>query len=200
MAIDVEATFARGGKELVGLLEYCVMAVAIEPLFAFLIREYRLRPSAQSALVLFDMFCGASAPARLPLWQALPPRVLGLQHAVEAIRAAVQQRDTWQAEQQPVTTGAVGPAGASTSLGEDEMPPVVPIPGKFLFDRLDHEVWACPRMHELRDSYNPELTPAENLPGGQMNASQRAFVDQRWLPVIRPRLVMAGFWRVSSIG
>jgi len=50
---------------------------------------------------------------------------------------------------------------------------------------------------ELR--FNPQLSPHENLPGGRMNAGQRYFVEKIWQPVVRRRLVTAGFWRIANI-
>jgi hypothetical protein len=76
------------------------------------------------------------------------------------------------------------------------------IPPKILFDALYAVLTAddfAPVRH-IRETYDPGRPPAENLPGGRMNAGQRQFVEYTWRAHVRLRLVQAGFPRVATIG
>src|SRR5437867_2774371 len=75
---------AKGGEQRVALLRYCVMSITMEPVFVFLAQEYRLRPTHAAALALYDVFCARDALARIGVMEALPPRNLQLQAAVES--------------------------------------------------------------------------------------------------------------------
>ncbi|HEX2828884.1 MAG TPA: hypothetical protein VHP37_21215 [Burkholderiales bacterium] len=183
--IDVADTIARGGRGRVDLLRYCVMSIAMEPLFLFLAGEYRLRPTHAGALALFDVFCDPHSPARLSAHELLPPRELALAAGIAQIRSR------WAALQAP------------RPAEDDQAPRSVPAgPGRSLFDALVRGVLADAngRIKALSASYDPHLSPAENLPGGRMNASQRSFVDNVWIPFARPRLAAAGFWQIATVG
>ena len=73
MAVNVGEVFARGGKGLIDLLEFCVISVRMDPVFVFLAGEFRARPTAQGAVALYELFCARDAPARLSALRALPP-------------------------------------------------------------------------------------------------------------------------------
>jgi hypothetical protein len=188
VAIDVEAEFARGGRTLLDFLTYCVMARRLEPVFAYLVRDYRTRPTPAGALALFDSFLAPQAPARLTrVASHLPPRNIRFQMEVERFR--------------PVSgpTGSPAPT-AGADRGGAPPPSSTPVP-RYLFDVL------VERMREDQDpvllpgkAFDPALTPAANLPGGRMTEGQRAFVERIWQPDVRPRLVAAGFWRVATVG
>jgi hypothetical protein len=176
MAIDLEQVFAGGGKELIDVLNYCVRGVQIDPVFLFLVQEYRLAPTASRAIALYDMFIGLDAPARIAAGDLLPPRELGLQRLIEGWRPAKQ--------------AAIAPANSNSG------------PGKFIFDSLSAYVGTNPRgaVAKIRRRYNPKRGPNDNLPGGKMTPGQRRFVDQVWHPRVRPALVRAGFRRIANIG
>jgi hypothetical protein len=182
MAIDVEAEFRRGGKTMLDFLAYCVTAYHMEPIFAFLVGEYRTRPTTGRALALFDAFCARSAPARMRLVaEILPPRNVRFDREMRHRR-------------QP-----------SLASFDTAMPPAAPyqppIPPPYLFDfiiadmagRADNPVVSPGRR------FDPALTPAQNLPGGRMTAGQRAFVENVWRPRVKPMLVNEGFWRIADI-
>ena len=154
----------------------------------FLAAEYRLRPTHAAALALFDMFCAADAPARLAAYEVLPPRELALAAEIARVRAQ------WSALQAP-------PAPAAEEH-EERARSVPPGPGRALFDVLVKGLRADnhQRLAAVSAAYDPRLTPQENLPGGQLSASQRQFVDRIWQPIVRPRLGGAGFWQVATIG
>jgi hypothetical protein len=187
VVIDVDDTLARGGVERLEFLRYCVMSITMEPLFVFLSGEYRLRPTHAAAVALFDMFCAADAPARLAAYELLPPRELALSSEVIRVRAQ------WTAMQAPRTE--------PESEEPEEVRSVAPWPSRALFDSLVKGVRADShrRLAAASESYDPRLTPQENLPGGQLSASQRQFVDRIWTPIVRPRLAGAGFWQVATI-
>src|SRR6185503_7767064 len=86
MAIDLDDIFTRGGKPLIDVLNYCVRSVQMDPVFAFLVEEYRLSPSQTKAVALYDMFAAPGAPARINAADLLPPQELGLQIMIENFR------------------------------------------------------------------------------------------------------------------
>lgn len=190
MAIDVEAEFARGGRTLLDFLAYCVMAQRLEPVFAYLVRDYRTRPTSVGALALFDSFLAPQAPARLTrVAPHLPPRNIRFQMEVERFRP----------ESDPTGSPAPAPPAGAHQEGAP-LASTAPVP-RYLFDAL------LERMREDQDpvllpgkDFDPALTPAANLPGGRMTDGQRAFVERFWQPRVRPRLVAAGFWRVATVG
>jgi hypothetical protein len=74
------------------------------------------------------------------------------------------------------------------------------LPPKYLFDALDLHLRNNSRgLRAIKRNYRVRLSPVKNLPGGRMNAAQRHFVDRVWEPMLRPRLIMAGFRRVTAI-
>lgn len=183
--IDVADTLVRGGQARIDLLKFCVMSIAMEPVFLFLAAEYRLRPTHAGALALYDVFCDPGSAARLRTYELLPPRELALAAEVARLRerwTAMQAPPPEEdAEQEPRTI----PAGA----------------GRTLFDTLVRGVSAdaSGRIKALGAAYDPSLSAAENLPGGRMNPAQRSFVDNVWQPFARPRLASAGFWQIATV-
>ena len=90
-ASDFNAILSKGGEDCVALLQFCVRSITIEPIFVFLAREYRLRPTHAAALALYDMFCVATAPARLAATQLLTPQLVRLAAPMQTIRMQWQQ-------------------------------------------------------------------------------------------------------------
>jgi len=178
--IDIDAIFSRGGKELIGLLDYGVRSVRPDLLFVFLVQEYRLHPTAPKALALYDIFCAPQGAARVSATEMLFPNALQLENTMRPLRqnfAQVQE--------------ALAKAAAA--------PPLL-LPPKFIFDALDlHLRKKSPALRSVKRRYRPDRTPLENLPRGRMNAGQRFFVDKVWEPLLRPRLIAAGFRRISSV-
>src|SRR5262249_5604585 len=164
---------------LLELLSYSVYSEQTEPLFVFLVKEYRLAPTAAKALALYDVFCAESALGRIRADAVLPPRDLRLLRATAALRPV------------PVPEAA-GDAPAT--------PPAILPPG-YLFDFVvEHlQQQADGPLASIAREYDPAASPTENL-GGRLNASQRYFVDKVWQPRLRPQLIAAGFWRVGTVG
>lgn len=185
MPINLENAFVQKGPELIGLLRFCVKSVKMGPLFAFLVREYRLQPTHIRALTLYDLFCAPAAPARLRAPDVLPPRDYRLVSAITPLR------EQWVRAQAPVEEDE---EEASRTSG-------VTVPLRSLFDFVVTAIEKDPKgnVADIRANYDPALTPEQNLPHGRMSASQRTFVDNVWMPNVRPRLVAAGFRRLSSI-
>ena len=154
------------------------MSVTMEPVFLHLAHEYRMLPSHRAALALYDVFCAPDAPARINARLALPPRNLRLAATINSIRLQCRQQ-----------------ASAAETGG-----PTVP-PLRYLFDFVVETLINDPRgrIAQLRRRYNPSKSAIDNLPGGKMTEGQRAFVDRIWKPLVRPRLVTAGFWRIATI-
>jgi hypothetical protein len=183
MPVDVDEALRRGGRGLIDLLQFCVVSGQPEPLFVFLAREYRLRPTAAGALALYDVFCCPGAPARLKADATLPPRDLRLLAAVQALRQACD-----------------GARAAAATEAEGPVP--LPTPAGHLFDAVVADLTAAPDgpLASVGRQFDPGRTPLENLPGGKMTPGQRAFVENVWRRTARPLLVAAGFWRVATLG
>jgi hypothetical protein len=181
--LDVKGILKRGGRGQIDLLEFCVLSINTDALFAYCVDEYRLRPQAAAAVALHDVFCAADAPARISATAALPPKDVRIERAVHAFRVP--------APREAVDRGR-----------PDPKPQAAPsLPPKYLFDSVIQTL-TCgggSPWRRLTTSYDPEKTPHENLPGGKLTAPQRAFVDHVWTPIVRPRLVAAGFWKLATI-
>jgi hypothetical protein len=178
MAIDPWAMIEKGGRPALALLEFCVISVQLEIVVAWLITDFRNRPTAQRAFALYDAFLDPRAPARIRAQTALPPRDLKLLQQIERLRSQVEER----------------------ALADAAAPPF--LPPRTLFDTL-HAALTDPQFEPIRNlagSYDAKRDPAENLPGGRMSPGQRAFVENTWRPRVRPALVRAGFPRVATHG
>ncbi len=184
---DLLAIFQRGGVDAISLMQYCVRSINLDPLFIALVREYQLRPSHQALLALYDCFCAPQAPCRLSLAEVLATHELRMKEQVAFVRAEWQQLQTPPA---PLAEGESEPPRQRST-----------VPYRSIFDALlpalqQHEAGGWQRAQR---SYNPQLSPNQNLPGGDMSMVQRHFVARVWQPVVRPRLVAAGFWRLSTV-
>jgi hypothetical protein len=47
--------------------------------------------------------------------------------------------------------------------------------------------------------YDPQCDVNDSLPGGDLNPSQRHFVNNVWLQNVRRRLIAGGFWQLTTI-
>lgn len=183
VAIDPWALLTAGGRPALDLLEYCVISVQLEIVVAWLIADYRNRPTVERALVLYDAFLAPGAPARIKADADLPPRELRLPAEIERLRRQVRENEALDAE------------------SDDPARPRI-LPPRNLFDAVlaaltaDHFAAVLP----IREAYDPERQPVENLPGGRMSAGQRAFLENAWRARVRPALVRAGFPRISTVG
>lgn len=184
MSVDIDSVFRRGGRELVDLLEYLVLSFQMDPVFLFLVGEYRFQPTAYRAVALYDVFCAPRAEARLSAVDSIPPRGIRLQQEIDSIRGA-RERNT-----EP----------RSEALAPQLGPPMMA--AKYLFDSVENELrtqTAVASMAAIAAGYDPELTAHQNLPSGRMTPGQRLFVERIWEPKLRPYLVAAGFRRIANI-
>ena len=206
MPIQVDQVFSQGGRALVDLLIHSVLSINTDVLFLYLVREYRFRPDTPSAIALYDVFCHPQSRARISETSLLAPKDLRLSQSVESLRRALEA-----ARQVPhVAETSLSEATGSDVTGDHEadtaesspVAPVIPLPPRYLFDAVADSLLRSPNsgVHKLQTYYDAQKTPTENLPGGEMTASQRLFVDNVWAPSVRPYLVSAGFWRISTIG
>jgi len=180
---DVWSTLQSGGRKAINLLEYSVASIHLEILFGYLVTEYRNQPTARRAIALYDGFCAPGAPGRIDAPAALPTRNLSLAHATGRIREHLREVEAYNAQQ-------------------PETPMAVSFPGRHLFDAV-HTVLRAgdhPVIRAISETYDPALSPVENLPGGRRSAAQRLFVERVWRPQLRPVLVRSGFPRIASIG
>ena len=181
---DLMAIFQRGGVDALNLMQYCVRAINLDPLFVALVREYQLRPSHQALLALYDCFCAPHAPGKLSISEVLAAQELRLQSQTALVRAE------WQRMQQPVEP-----------VPEEENAPRQrsTVPNRSMFDALLSQIQQSAKWQATSQYYKPELSPNQNLPGGDITPVQLHFVTRVWRPVIRPRLVAAGFWRIATV-
>lgn len=183
MAVDPWKLLWAGGRGAIDLLEYCVASVQLEIVFTYLVADYRNRPTAERAIALYDGFCGRGAPGRIEAGGALPPRSLRLTQEIERIRQGLADVELYNAS---------GP----------ESPKPMAIPPRHLFDAVVAAVTAADHegVQRIAESYDPALSPAQNLPGGRMTEGARAWVETVWRGQLRPALVRAGFARVAAVG
>ena len=202
MAVNVGEVFARGGKGLIDLLEFCVISVRMDPVFVFLAGEDRTHPPAPGAVALYEVFCARDAPARVSALRALPPYDLRLAAAVRPLAESLEltrgARDAEAAVAEETEEGGGGPGGVAPP---GVFPPPPLFPARYIFDEVVRQLESGRRgqLREVGELYDPSLTPYENLPGRRMTPGQQAFVDRVWVPRVRPRLVTAGFRRVADI-
>lgn len=218
MPVDVGVIFRRGGRDLINLLEYCVYSVQMDPLFLYLVSEYRLAPTTDKALALYELFCAADAPARISLRGELPPKDFRLPQALGPYfrtrqflldRAAMVGRvdatggDGAASEPNSAeTTNVLAGGGEPTEPDTQALPQnLMLLPPAYAFDVLRNALLAqrpCP-LKRLGKQFDPLLTARENLLGGELNASQKFFTDFVWNPTVRPQLVAAGFRSVANV-
>ncbi len=191
--IRIETFFDRGGRDLIDLLEYCVISLRKDILFHYLVRQYRQRPTAGGAVAMYDMFCAADAPARISAANVLAPKDMRLEQAMVPFRQSLLS-----CAADEVVSDNVASDHAAT---EPRRPMVDPFPPKYLFDPVVQSLMASSdtQWQDVESHYDPSITPHANLPDGRMTANQRLFVDRIWTPVVRPRLVAAGFWRIATV-
>ena len=180
MPIDIDSVFARGGKKLIDLLDYGARSVQPDLLFVFLVQEYRQLPTTLKAVALYDSFCAPRTAARVSATEMLPPINFQIEIAMRPLL---------------LNLGQVEEARAKAAMG----PPLL-LPPKYLFDTLDlHLRKNSASLRAIKRRYRVRLSPVKNLPGGRMNAGQRHFVDRVWEPILRPRLIAAGFRRLTAV-
>ncbi len=199
MAVDIHRIFRQGDRPRLEFLEYCVRSVQMDPVFVFLVREYQNGPTAAKALALYDVFCGENAPARLTVTVALPPLNLRLLEAMRALRESLNPGPAPSGAGERHPAGPVGrkPPTVPPARGRGTQALLTP---KYLFDAVTEAVEGhSVGWKRIKRRYRPRRKPLENLPGGKMTVGQRHFVEKIWGPVIRPRLVAAGFWRVATV-
>jgi hypothetical protein len=173
MAIDVDQVLSASDELQLELLNHCVYARRLEPLFVFLVADYRNHPSLARAHVLHQLFCRTGAPVRLGESRVLPPDDLRIERSI----------------------GLLPPLPAAGQ------PPVPFAPDRAIFDFIAADLRRDGGpLAALGAAFDPLLSAKENLPGGEMDAGQRAFVERVWRATVRPRLLGAGFWRVATLG
>ena len=82
-----------------------------------------------------------------------------------------------------VLDGVIADVSAAAQPSES-LPSHVLLPPRYLFDAVVQKLISDQRemISQVEQAYEPALTPHENLPGGRLQAGQRAFVDNVWLP------------------
>ncbi|QDV83849.1 hypothetical protein [Planctomycetes bacterium TBK1r] len=212
MPVCTKTILQRGGRELIELLTHCVFSFNTDVLFLYCVGEYQLRPQAVSAIAIYDVFCAPTAPARISDLSLIPPKDVRIDQSIAPLRQALQAATCDPPPSEGVADDESGGAGqdqrqdAGQDAVQDESThpdgPAIPLPPRYLFDSIaaSLSVSEQAKIATLEDYYDPKRTPQENLPGGELTAAQRAFVDHVWMPRIRPYLVSSGFWRVSTVG
>ena len=191
VSIKIEEIFSGGGRDLINLLEYSVLSINVDLLFVYLVREFRVRPSAAAAIALHDLFCCSDSPARVSCEAALFPKDARLTQAISPYRASSPDASSVSALPRDSSD-----QHAKTTRFEAPL-----LPPRYIFDSLVQRITDQEESSSIYSlaSYSVALTPHENLPNGELSAAQRRFVEHIWQPIVRPELVAAGFWRVASI-
>ncbi|MGD8278287.1 MAG: hypothetical protein PVH00_09690, partial [Gemmatimonadota bacterium] len=91
MGFDPWTVLTAGGRSALDLLEYAVISAQLELVTAWLITDYRNRPTAERALALYDAFLAPNAPARIRAPAVLPPRELLLPAQIDRLRRQVEE-------------------------------------------------------------------------------------------------------------
>ncbi|MEO1527509.1 MAG: hypothetical protein AAFX06_18935 [Planctomycetota bacterium] len=201
MPIQLDPLFSGGGRPMIDLLSHCVRSVNTDALLLYFVNEYRLRPFASAAIALYDVFCSLDSAGCIHERSMIAPRDLRLQQSIEPLRSSLNAID--RSTREPASPDVDNETVEGPQADADaEMATVVgpPMPPPYLFDHVCRAVRSGSHVRELEMKYDVTRSPNENLPGGEMSASQRAFVDNTWTPHIRPYLAAAGFWRVTTIG
>ncbi len=188
MSVNFAQILGRGGKSQLDLLSFAVFSVRPDGLFVYLVGEYRLRPTAVAAVALYDLFCAPNAPARLSAESWIPPKDPSLAAAIAPVRFGLE----------------LSLAPPPEPLPDDPPwePPARPLPANYLYGGLADRLMNDPdgQIAELAAEYDPDRGPIGSLPGGKLSGGQRAFADTVWKRQVRPTLVAAGFWRMSTVG
>jgi len=165
-------TLDRRGRGTLDFLDYCVRCMQLEPLFVFLVQEYRANPTIPKAVALFHTFCAPAAPAKV---------------SVDSDDGEIQTA------MRPITVSWTR-MQAALVFGPGNGAPPMPPPAS-LFDGLAEKIMCTGIFAKLKRRYRADLG---NAP--KMNRVQQHFVEKIWQPIIRPHLVAAGFWRIDEIG
>ena len=183
MSTFIDDIFRAGGRELIELLNYCVFTIEMDPLFVFLASEYRVMPTSDKALVLYDTFCMRRSVACVSATDVLSPSDFRLERSIQPIRQPLMRI---------VDPGAEPP----------RFVPVTLTPGKHLFDSVVQEIRMGPDYGwaRVQERFDPDLGALGNLPERRLSNPQRQFVEHQWKPQLRPRLVSAGFRRLANVG
>jgi hypothetical protein len=167
---------------MIDLLKYCVYSGRMDLVFLSLVREFRTRPTAAKAVTLYELFCAEGAPARLSAGAALPPRNLHIRQAIERLRENLRRAKERDRDKHRFAAPATTPPA-------------------FLFDFIVEQIEndrEGPLAQVSRD-YDPQRTPVENLPEGQMSPGQRQFVANVWNRRVRLHLASAGFRSIATV-
>ncbi len=194
VAIDFDEVLKRGGNELIQFLHFCVYSVELAPVFVALARDYRFSPTVPGALALHANFCALGAPARIKADAVLAPGDAQLEQLAGRL---VLQKQAYEAAFAKIAEGAdeIAPSQPPRRM------PASPSPVIFLFDKVVAHLRSDLEgsLHKAARAFDPAREPEENLPGGRLNADQRAFLEDVWRPHVRPQLVAAGFRRAANV-
>jgi hypothetical protein len=196
MTVDVDLLIRRGGRPLVDILNYCVCSINVDAMFLFLVHEYRVAPTTDKAVAVYEVFCAPAAPARISIENNLPPKDPRILHAIAPYANAYRAPDP------PTPSQSEGPSQSEESSDAPWLGNRMLLPPKYFFDSLSSTLRTGPEdpFDRVGRLYDPERTPIENLPGGKMTAAQTHFAEYVWVPRVRPPLVRAGFRRIANIG
>jgi hypothetical protein len=169
--MDILETLDRRSKGTLDFLDYCVRSTQLDPLFVFLVQEYRVNPTIAKAVALFHTFCAPAAPAKV------------------SVEADFEQM---QRTMRPITVSWTR-MQAALVFGPGQGAPPMP-PPTWLFDGLAEKIMRAGIVGKLKSAYQARIDPSE-----EGNRVQQHFVEKIWQPIIRPHLVAAGFWRIAEL-
>lgn len=205
MAVDLNATLASGGRPTIDLLEFCVCSIQMDPVFCYLAKDFKHLPTAKKATALYEGFCSPHTPARISCHRLLPPFDRRILNDIDPLRPAPPAPPKPEPEiAEDVSGSGENETGPSGDNDEEQIPDIEPapprLPPRYIFDKIVAELErSSASIRQIALTYNPALSPQQNLPGGRMTPAQRQFVETIWQPQLRPFLVDAGFFRIANI-
>ena len=127
-------TLERRGKGTLDFLDFCVRSMQLDPVFVFLVQEYRINPTVPKAVALFHTFCAPVALAKV----STEVEDQQIQIAMRPITV------TWTRMQAALV---FGPGNSAPALA----------PPSTLFDALAQKIMRCGILGKLRRDYRAGL-------------------------------------------
>jgi hypothetical protein len=130
--MEVLDTLDRRSAGMLDFLDYCVRSMQMDPLFVYLVQEYRANPTIPKAVAIFHTFCAPAAVAKVSVKTDDP-------HIQNAMR--------------PITVSWTRMQAALVFGPGNGVPPLAP-PAS-LFDRLTEDILQTGILARLKHDYRP---------------------------------------------
>jgi hypothetical protein len=128
--MEVLETWDRRSAGMLDFLDFCVRSMQMDPLFVYLVQEYRANPTVPKAVALFHTFCAPAAVAKVSVNTDDPQ----IQNAMRPITVS------WTRMQAALV---FGPGNGAPPLS----------PPASIFDRLAEEIMRAGILARLKRDY-----------------------------------------------